>query len=71
MYGVVNYKEVGKIADKSRAEYFRERRKAMKQFTVMIKREKLEAFEEHLKDKGVSKVSWFEGKVDEEIGEKK
>ena len=54
---------------KSRAEYFRQRRKAMKQFTVMLKREKIEAFEEKLKQQGITKVGWFEKKVDEELAE--
>ena len=54
-------------ANKSRAEYFRERRKTMKQFTVMIKREKLERFEEELKRLGKTKVQWFEEKVDETL----
>ena len=36
------------VANKSRAEYFRERRKSMKQFNVMLKREKIEALEEHI-----------------------
>ena len=40
----------------------------MKQFTVMLKREKMEAFEEKLKQRGITKVSWFEKKVDEELG---
>ena len=36
------------MADKSRAEYFRERRKQLKQFTVSVDREKLEKFEKLL-----------------------
>ena len=34
----------------SRAEYFRERRKTMKQFSVLSKREKVEALETKLKE---------------------
>ena len=56
-----------KIAEKSRAEYFRERRKTMKQFNVMLKREKIEALEEKIKLQGKTKVQWFEEKVDEEL----
>ncbi len=56
-----------KIAEKSRAEYFRERRKTMKQFNVMLKREKIEALEEKIKQQGKTKVQWFEEKVDEEL----
>ena len=57
------------ISAKSRAEYFRQRRKAMKQFTVMLKREKIEAFEEKLRQQGITKVSWFEKRIDEELSE--
>lgn len=56
-----------KIVEKSRAEYFRERRKTMKQFNVMLKREKIEALEEKIKQQGKTKVQWFEEKVDEEL----
>lgn len=55
------------MAEKSRAEYFRERRKSMKQFNVMLKREKVEALEEKLSSQGVTKAAWLEKKVDEEL----
>lgn len=55
------------MAEKSRAEYFRERRKSMKQFNVMLKREKVEALEEKLISQGVTKAAWLEKKVDEEL----
>lgn len=58
------------MANKSRAEYFRERRKTMKQFNVMLKREKIEALEEKIKSQGKTKVEWFEEIVDKELGEK-
>lgn len=57
------------IATKSRAEYFRERRKTMKQFNVMLKREKIEALEEKIKLQGKSKVEWFENVVDKELSD--
>lgn len=56
------------MAPGSRAEYFRERRKTMKQFNVMLKREKIEALEAKIKAQGKTKVEWFEEKVDEELG---
>lgn len=56
------------MAPESRAEYFRERRKAMKQFSVLSKRERVEALEAKLKEQGKTKVQWFEEKADEEIG---
>lgn len=57
------------MANKSRAEYFRERRKTMKQFNVMLKKEKIEALEEKIKSQGKTKVEWFEEIVDKELGE--
>ena len=57
------------LADKSRAEYFRERRKTMKSFNVMLKREKVEALEAKLKAEGRTKAEWLDEKVDEELGE--
>ena len=56
------------MANKSRAEYFRERRKTMKQFNVMLQREKIEALEKNIKNKGKTKVEWFEEIVDKELG---
>lgn len=67
---VVSYKGGMHVANKSRAEYFRERRKTMKQFNVMLKREKIEALEEKIKQQGKTKVEWFEEVVDRELGEK-
>lgn len=56
------------MAQESRAEYFRERRKTMKQFSVLSNRERVEALETKLKEQGKTKVQWFEEKADEEIG---
>lgn len=55
------------MAGKSRAEYFRERRKTMKQFNVMLKREKVEALETKLRILGRTKADWLNEKVDEEL----
>lgn len=55
------------MAEKSRAEYFRERRKTMKQFNVMLKREKVEALEAKLRILGRTKADWLNEKVDEEL----
>ncbi len=54
---------------KSRAEYFRERRKTRKTFTVLYDRKKIEALEERLKEQGKTRVQWFEEKLREELGE--
>ena len=56
------------MAEKSRAEYFRERRKQLKQFNVSIEREKLEKFERLLTSKGQTKTEWLNAKIAEELG---
>ena len=56
------------MAQKNRAEYFRERRKARKTFSVLAEREKVESLENKLKEMGKNKVQWFNEKVDEELG---
>ena len=40
----------------SRAQYFRDRRKKIKAFAVEVDKEKMERFEEKLKEKNISKV---------------
>lgn len=56
------------MAPESRADYFKERRKKYKSFTVEIEREKIEHLEKRLSDKGLSKAEWLNKKIDEEIG---
>lgn len=56
------------MADKSRAEYFRERRKQLKQFTVSVDREKLEKFEKLLQAREQTRTEWLNAKIDEELG---
>lgn len=58
------------MAQESRAEYFRERRKTKKQFSVLAERELVEALEVKLKETGTSKVKWFEEKASEELSKK-
>lgn len=62
-------REVFIIADKSRAEYFKERRKSQKTFSVVMEREKMERFEEKLKKKNQTKTEWLNTKIDEELSE--
>lgn len=57
------------IADKSRAEYFKKRRKSQKTFSVVVSREKLERFESKLREQNRSKTEWLNEKIDEELGE--
>ena len=59
------------MADKSRAEYFRERRKAMKQLVFMVDRDKAEALDRKLTEQCIGRTEWFRQKLDEELGKKK
>lgn len=68
LYNVSRNKEVVKIAPNSRADYFRERRKKTRNFSVELDKKKFEKLEEKLSEKGLTKTKWFNDKVDEEIG---
>ena len=59
------------MADKSRADYFRQRRETRKHFSVLIDRRKAEAIEQKLAEEGKTKTAWLEDKIDEELGEQK
>ena len=56
------------IAEKSRADYFKQRRENRKGFSVLLPKEKVIAIEEWLKEHNKTKTSWLEEKIDEEIG---
>lgn len=56
------------MAEKSRAEYFRELRKKKRQFVALIDNEKMGRLEKCLEEKGETKVSWLNRKIDEELG---
>ena len=68
LYNVSRNKEVVKIEPNSRADYFRERRKKTRNFSVELDKKKFEKLEEKLSEKGLTKTKWFNDKVDEEIG---
>ena len=55
----------------SRAQYFRDRRKKFKYFSVEVEMKKMEKLEEKLKSKNISKTDWLNAKIDEELGEQK
>ena len=59
------------INKKSRAEYFKERRKSTKTFYAEIETEKMDKLEDILADKQQTKKQWLVQKIDEEIGQKK
>lgn len=61
--------EVITVTDKSRAEYFRERRKKTGAFYAEVEPEKLKKFEEFLYEQNKSKKQWLNEKIDEELGE--
>lgn len=57
------------MAEKSRAEYFRELRKTKKQLVFMVDKEKAEALDKKLKQRGEGRTEWFKRKLDEELSE--
>lgn len=52
---------------KSRAEYFRQRRKNKRSFNVLIDKENIDKLEEKLKKTNKTKKQWLEEKIDEEL----
>lgn len=56
------------VANKSRAEYFRERRKTRKQFNVMIENELFIEIDNHLKRINKTRTEWFKEVVKKELG---
>ena len=59
------------MPDKSRADYFKERRKTIGQFSVSVPREKLDALDKKLKEQSKTKTMWLNEKIDEEISGQK
>ena len=56
------------VSPESRAEYFRERRKTMKQLVFMVEGEKAEALDKKLEKDGKGRTQWLREKIDEELG---
>lgn len=56
------------IAEKSRAGYFKERRKSKKSFNVLLEKGKAESFEKKLQELSKTKSEWLNEKIDEELG---
>ena len=56
-----------RVAEKSRAGYFKERRKTTKAFYVEIEKEKMEEFEKRLKNNDTTKKQWLNERIDEEL----
>lgn len=55
------------MAEKSRAEYYRERRKKLRQLVFMVENEKADALDRKLAGKGISRTQWFRKVLDDEI----
>lgn len=66
MYNVSCNKEVSDMS-KSRADYFKERRKNTKSFNVEIDRDKMERFEKKLAETNTTKKQWLDEKIDIEL----
>lgn len=65
---VSSYKKRGeKVAEKSRADYFRERRKNTKSFYVELEKTKMDILEAKLATKNKTKKEWLIEKIDEEL----
>lgn len=54
------------MTQKSRAEYFRERRKNLKGFSVLIPNEEYDYIDKKLKEKNKTKTQWLLEKINEE-----
>lgn len=55
------------MAEKSRADYFRKRRKNTKSFYVEIEKDKMDKLEIKLSNKNQTKKEWLNEKIDEEL----
>lgn len=67
LYNCYMQREVKKIQQKSRADYFKERREKFKAFHVEVEREKMEEFERKLDMKKQTKKEWLDEKICEEL----
>ena len=55
------------MTDKSRAEYFRELRKTKKQLVFLVDKEKAEALDKKLSQRGEGRTEWFRRVLDDEL----
>lgn len=66
---LVTRKEGRRISPQSRADYFKERRKKTRNFSVEIERKKFERLEEKLSKQNKTKTQWLNEKIDKELDE--
>lgn len=57
------------MQQKSRAEYFRLRRKSKKSFGALLDREKVEKMEATLEKSNTTKAKWIEERIDEALND--
>lgn len=55
------------MTKKSRAEYFRELRKTKKQLVFLVDKDKAEALDKKLSERGEGRTEWFRRVLDEEL----
>lgn len=55
------------MTEKSRAEYFRELRKTKKQLVFLVDKDKAEALDKKLSERGEGRTEWFRRVLDEEL----
>ena len=59
------------MANESRAEYFRERRKMLKQVAFMVDKERMEKLDALLANEHLGRTEWFKRVIDEYISRNK
>ena len=58
------------MATESRAEYFRERRKKLKQVAFMVDHERIEKLDAILEKEHLGRTEWFKRMIDEYVSRK-
>lgn len=64
---VLRHQGGNRLARKSRADYFKQRRDGKKNFGALIDRKKAEAMEAKLNAQNVTKTQWLNEKIDDEL----
>lgn len=59
------------MANENRAEYFRERRKILKQVAFMVDRERMEKLDALLAHEHLGRTEWFKRVIDEYLSKNK
>lgn len=59
--------EVRKVTNKSRADYFKQRRESLRQFNVDLPKDMIESLERALEEQKKTKTMWLKEKISEEL----